>query len=76
MARTLFVELDLPKDWRRFHLPPALDDRLQELLDRQDQIGGLSARERREAEALTELVDLLSLMKLRATLAAKKLKHE
>jgi hypothetical protein len=64
------VKIDLPKDWRRFKLPPALHARLQELLDRQDQEGKLSAAERREAEALVELVDMLSLMKLRAERAA------
>jgi hypothetical protein len=69
---TVFVELELPKDWRRFRLPRALQDRLQELLDRQDQVRRLSARERREATALAELVDLLSLIRLRAELAAKK----
>ncbi|MBM4067888.1 MAG: hypothetical protein FJ271_02950 [Planctomycetes bacterium] len=66
------VEIQLPRDWRRFRLPPALHDRLQELLDRQDLEGKLSKRERREAEALAELVDLLSLMRLRAELAAKR----
>ncbi len=71
MAQSVLVELELPKDWRRFRLPPALQERLQELLDRQDIDGKLSARERREATALTELVDLLSLMRLRAQAAAK-----
>jgi len=71
MAESVRVELQLPKDWRRFRLPPALHERLQELLDRQDQTGRLSARERREAAALTELVDLLSLLRLRLELAAK-----
>jgi hypothetical protein len=66
MAQAVVVELDLPKDWRKFRLPPALHDRLQELLDRQDREGKLSARERREAKALVELVDMLSLMKARA----------
>jgi len=69
---TVLVELELPKDWRRFRLPRALHDRLHELLDRQDQAGKLSRRERREATALTGLVDLLSLMRLRAELASKK----
>ncbi len=72
MAQSVLVELELPKDWRRFRLPPALHERLQELLDRQDRTGKLSPKERREATALTELVDLLSLMRLRAKLAAKK----
>jgi hypothetical protein len=44
----------------------ALDERPQELLDRQDHTGKLSRAERREAEALVELAKMLSLMKLRA----------
>jgi hypothetical protein len=71
---TVLVELDLPNDWRKFKLPPALHMRLQELLDRQDHEGKLSAKERREAAALAELVDLLSLMRLRAASAAWKRK--
>jgi len=70
MTRSVLVELDLPKDWKRFSLPPALHDRLQELLDRQDCDGKLSRRERREAEALVELTDMLALMKLRAKRAS------
>ena len=60
------VEIGGPRDWRRFRLPPALDSRLQELLDRQDLEGKLTRAERREAEALVELTEMLSLMKLRA----------
>jgi hypothetical protein len=75
MARSVLVELELPKDWRTFRLPQALHDRLEELLDRQDREGKLSPQERREAAALTELVDLLSLMRLRAELAAQKSKR-
>ena len=69
---TVVVELDLPKDWQKFRLPRALHTRLHELLDRQDRDGKLTPPERREASALTELVDMLSLMRLRAELAAKK----
>jgi hypothetical protein len=69
---TITVELDLPEDWQRFRLPPALHDRLQQLLDRQDQHGSLEPRDRREAEALAELVDMLALMKLRAEAAQKR----
>jgi hypothetical protein len=68
---TVLVELELPKDWRKFRLPRALHDRLRELLDRQDRDGKLSRLERREATALAELVDMLSLMRLRAELATK-----
>jgi len=72
MRRSVLVELDLPKDWQSFRLPEPLHERLQELLDRQDREGRLGPRERREAAALPELVDMLSLMRLRAELAAKR----
>ena len=71
MAQRLSVELELPKGWRQYRLPPALDHRLQELLDRQDREGKLSQRERSEAKALTELVDILSLLKARAYFTSK-----
>ena len=66
MSQSITVTLDLPKDWKQFRLPPALNERLQELLDRQDEVGRLTPRERREAKALVELNDLLSLMKAQA----------
>lgn len=71
MSQTVTVELQLPAKWRKLRLPPPLHARLQELLDKQDRTGKLSAKERREARVLTELVDLLSLMRLRAKLAKK-----
>jgi len=60
------LQLELPEDWEQFRLPLALDARLQTLLDRQDEEGSLSDTERHEAEALTDLVDMLALLKLRA----------
>jgi hypothetical protein len=69
MARSVTIELEIPAGRDRFRLDPALQDRLQELLDRQDHEGKLNARERREAKALTELADMLSLMKARAKIA-------
>ena len=72
MSRTVTVELPLPANWRRFRLPPSLHSRLQDLLDKQDRTGKLSAKERREARALTELVDFLSLIRLRAKLVTKR----
>lgn len=71
MAQSVSINLDLPRDWQQFRLPPALHNRLQELLDRQDREGKLTSRERGEAKALTELVDMLSLMKARAAVSAK-----
>lgn len=62
----VLLQLDLPRDWRKFRLPVALAARLQELLDRQDRESKLTRAERREALALTELAEMLTLMKLRA----------
>jgi predicted DNA-binding protein len=71
MSQSVLVELDLPADWKTFRMPPALDKRLEELLDRLDREGKLPVRERREAAALAELGDMLSLLKLRAEVAAR-----
>ena len=62
----VILELDVPRDWKKFRMPAALDNRLQELLDRQDDVGKLTRAERSEAQALVELAEMLSLMKLRA----------
>ena len=66
MMSQVTLQLDIPRDWRKFRLPAALDARLQDLLDRQDHEGKLKGAELREARALTELSEMLSLMKLRA----------
>jgi hypothetical protein len=50
----------------RFELPPAVQARLQYLLDRQDQGLPLSETERQEAEGLVEIAEFLSLLRLRA----------
>ncbi len=71
MAESVLIQLDLPEDLSRFKLPRALDDRLQALLDKQDREGPLSEQERREAEGLVNLAELLSLLKLKAQQAAQ-----
>jgi len=72
---TVTVELELPEDWQALQLPEALHERLQDLLDRQDEQGGVSSQERREAEALVQLVDMLALMRLKAEAAQRCLKR-
>ena len=62
----ILVELEMPGDLDQFKLPPGVDDRLQELLDRQDRGGTLTPTERREAEGLVDLAEVLSLLRLRA----------
>lgn len=59
------VELDLPSNLAQFQLPTGVNDRLQELLDRQDRGETLTDSERKEAEGLVDLAEFLSLLKLR-----------
>ena len=65
------IEVELPEDWAQFSLPPALNARLTTLLDQQDRTGNLGETERREADALCKLVDMLSLLRLRAERASR-----
>lgn len=66
MARNVSFEIAVPDDLARLRLPPAVDQRLQELLDRQDRGEVLSDAERTEAEGLVDLAELLTLLRLRA----------
>ncbi len=59
--------IGLPVELVRFELPPALQRRLQDLLDQRDAQGRLTPSEQSEAEALVELAEFLSLLKIRAT---------
>ena len=67
MAHTIQLRLQAPGDLGKFRLPVGVQRRLDELLDRQDQGAPLTPRERREAEGLVELTEMLSLLKLRAS---------
>jgi hypothetical protein len=58
--------IEIPADLVRFELPPAVQARLQFLLDRQDSGEALTAEERQEAEGLVELAEFLSLLRLRS----------
>jgi hypothetical protein len=72
MSQVVTIELELPDDLALFRLPPGVNDRLQELLDRQDSGIRLSEAERREAEGLVDLAELLTLLRLRTEGAARK----
>jgi hypothetical protein len=72
MSHVVAVDLEMPDDLARFRLPPAVDARLQRLLDRQDRGQILSAEEREEAEGLVDLAELLTLLRLRAERAARR----
>jgi hypothetical protein len=66
MSQAVQIALDLPDDFGDLRLPAGVEERLQELLDRQDRGDVLTPAERREAEGLVDLAELLSLLRLRA----------
>lgn len=66
MAQHILVEVEIPADLEQFRLPPGVHQRLQGLLDRQDQGEPLTPAERLEAEGLVNLAEFLSLLRLRA----------
>jgi hypothetical protein len=59
--------IEIPIELTRFQLPQAVQDRLQFLLDRQGEGCPLSLSEGEEAAGLVELVEFLSLLRLRST---------
>ena len=63
--------IKIPIELTQFQLPQAVQDRLNLLLDRQDEGDTLSLLERQEAEGLVELADFLSLLSLRSTRVMK-----
>lgn len=65
MSQAIQLQLEVPDDLAAFHLPQGVQERLQELLDRQDQGVDLTPAEQREAEGLVELADFLSLLRMR-----------
>ncbi|MCO5053023.1 MAG: hypothetical protein M9920_12045 [Verrucomicrobiae bacterium] len=58
--------VEMPGDLAKFRLPKGVEKRLHALLDKQDQGNRLTLAEKREAEGLVELADLLSLLRLRS----------
>lgn len=71
MVEAVVVELEMPRELEQFRLPPAVNQRLQALLDRQDAGAVLTGDERAEAEGLVDLAEALSLLKLRADRARR-----
>ena len=66
MSQMFAIQMEVPEDLARFRLPPAVDTRLQLLLDRQDSGERLTTAERKEAQGLVNLAEMLSLLRLRA----------
>ena len=72
MPQKVLLEIEMPDDLPRFRLPKGVERRLHDLLDKQDSGQRLSGSERREAEGLVELNDVLSLIRLRAERISKR----
>ena len=75
MTHVVALELEMPDDLARFRLPPAVNRGLQGLLDRQDGGERLSSAERKEAEGLVNLAELLTLLRLRVGRAKRPAKR-
>lgn len=60
------IRIEMPVNADKIRLPKAVDDRLQMLLDKQDRGDKLTGKERKEAEGLVELSEMLSLMRARS----------
>jgi len=75
MSQRVMIDLEMPADLAQFKLPLAVDQRLQYLLDRQDQGETLTLEERKEAEGLVDLAELLSLLQVRAQRVAQSTAH-
>jgi hypothetical protein len=65
MSRCVQIEIELPDDLARFRLPAGVQHRLRELLDKQDGGQTLNDHEKREAEGLVDVAELLSFLRLR-----------
>jgi hypothetical protein len=63
--------IEIPIELTHFQLPEAVHDRLQRLLDRQDNGEILTPPESQEAEGLVELAEFLSLLHLRSQRVTK-----
>ncbi len=65
MSQMVAIQVEVPDDLARFRLPSGVNARLQDLLDRQDDGERLTLAERKEAQGLVNLAELLALLKLR-----------
>ncbi len=72
MVQNLTVKVEMPISARQIKLPRGVNARLQKLLDRQDRGEKLTAEEKREADGLVELAEMLSLMRLRSERVMRK----
>ena len=76
MSQHVLVEIEMPTDVDQFRLPKGVNERLQDLLNRQDRGEELTPAERMEAEGLVNLAELLSLLRLRAQRVWREESHQ
>jgi hypothetical protein len=62
----------MPANLAKLRFPKALDERLHHLLDEQGRRGKLTAAEKREAEGLAQMANVLSILKLGAAVKTVK----
>lgn len=75
MGQSVTIEKNLLGEFKNFKMPLALKNRLNDLLDKQDLSGTLSEKERKEAEALVDLAELLTLLKVKSLSSSRKAKE-
>ncbi len=66
MVQRALVKIEMPFSVEQFKLPKGVNKRLQNLLDRQDKGEKLTTAEKKEAEGLVDLAEMLSLLRLRS----------
>lgn len=66
MVQRALVKIEMPFSVEQFKLPKGVNNRLQELLDRQDKGEKLTSAEKKEAQGLVDLAEMLSLLRLRS----------
>ena len=71
MSQTVQLTVPMPAGLAKLRFPKALEDRLHFLLDEQGRKGKLTAAEKREAEGLVQMANMLSILKLGAQVRAQ-----
>lgn len=66
MIQRALLKIEMPFSVGQFKLPKGVNNRLQELLDRQDRGEKLTKAEKTEAEGLVDLAEMLSFLRLRS----------
>jgi len=72
MNHQLVIDLELPGSLDDFRFPTACNRRLHDLLDKQDAGTPLTDEERREAEYLVDLAEILSILRGRVRIVAER----